>query len=712
MQAETSPNLIRLGRRVRAIVQSEVADCAFACLAMVAQYHSSSVTISDLKQKFGSTSAGTGLRALMRMAEAIGLQARALRVEMSALSDISLPAILHWDQSHYVVLASVRTGFSGRVFEVFDPASGRRLLSEAELSRSFTGVLVEIEPSEADLLQSDTPRLTLVSIIRGAKEFRRTVILVVCLSVLVQLGTLLLPLLTQVVVDQVVPTGDVPLLFLLILLVIGLLAFSVLSYLVRAQILIYAALKISQHLAGGLFSHMMRLPYRFFDTRTSGDILARFDSTRVISQALAQDLPAIVVDVAAAASALTLLAVYSIPLALVALAGVLLYIVVRAIMLRYEREAELQQIMARAKQESMLLESIRAMVTLKMLGKERDRTRDWLAVQAEAIGHEARVERVRASFDTVSLLTTSLVATFTVLIAAWFVMRSTLTLGMLFAVAAYSQAFVVASLSVAKTVFEFKVLGLHLARVEEVAVLDAEPKIDDSIWIPKDSIREVQMRDVFFAYGAFERPILRGIDLTIRKGQRIGIVGASGCGKTTLLKILSGLLVQTAGDVRVDGMPLDDLRRMAYRKSVASVLQEDTLLAGSIGENIAFFNAEIDMGRVEECARLAAIHDDIVNMPMAYETIVGDMGSSLSAGQRQRVLLARALYSDPQLLILDEGTAHLDPEAASRIYGNLRSLELMIVIVSHHGDAMCVADCVFEMKEGVLAPASSQPGAP
>lgn len=696
---------MRFGRRVRAIVQSEVADCAFACLAMVAQYHGSSVTISDLKQKFGTTSAGTGLRSLMQMSEAVGLQARALRVEIPALTDVSLPAILHWDQSHYVVLASVRIGVSGKVYEIFDPASGRRLLSEVELSRSFTGVLVEIEPSGSDLLQSDAPRLTLGSIIRGAKEFRRTIILVILLSVLVQLGALLLPLLTQIVVDEVVPTGDVHLLLLLVLLVLGLLTFAVLSYLVRAQILIFAALKIAQHLAGGLFSHMMRLPYRFFDTRTSGDILARFDSTRVISQALAQDLPTIVVDVAAAACAIALLAVYSIPLALVALAGVMIYVVVRATMLRYEREAELRQIMARARQESMLLESIRAMVTLKMLGKERNRTRDWLAAQSEAIGHEARVERVRASFDTVSLLATSLVATFTVLIAAWFVMRSKLTIGMLFAVAAYSQAFVVAALSVARTAFEFKVLGLHLARVEEIAVLDPEPRIDHSVPPSKDAIREVRLCDVFFTYGAFDSPILKGIDLTIRKGERIGIVGASGCGKTTLLKILSGLLVQTAGDVRVDGIPLDDLRRMAYRKSVASVLQEDTLLAGSIGENIAFFSANMDMDRVEECARLAAIHEDIAAMPMAYETIVGDMGSSLSAGQRQRVLLARALYSDPQLLILDEGTAHVDAQAASRIYENLRSLDLMIVIVSHHEEAMRVADTVFEMNEGALYPA-------
>lgn len=687
---------------MRTTLQSESSDCAFACLVMVAQYYGSTLTISDLKQKFGSTSSGTGLREMLLMAEAIGFRGRALRVEVSGLSHIVLPAILHWNQNHYVVLSRVRSRLRETKYEILDPASGKRTISHGELSNLFTGVVMEVEETDANIFKSNAPRLTLTAIVKGTRSFRSTVMLITGLSIIVQIGTLLLPLLTQVVVDRAVPTADVDLLVLLLFLGFGVLAFSALSHLVRAHILIYSALKISQHLSGSLFGHLMRLPYRFFDTRSSGDVLTRFSSVRIVSQALAEDLPTLVVDIVAAACAITLLAVYSGALALISAGGLLSYVVVRMALLSREREIELRQLNARARHDSMLLESIRAMVTLKMLGKEQERTRNWHSAQSEAIGHEGRLERLRVSFDTMSLFAVSCVAILTTMCAAWFVIKSKFTLGMLFAVASYSQIFITSSLSVARKSFAVKMLALHLERLEEIALLEPEILVSESNLTPRIDISDIELRDIYFSYSAFSPVILKGLNLRISKGNKVGIIGSSGCGKTTLLKIICGLITPSAGNVHIGGLPMDNTSRVAYRKSIATVLQEDTLLTGTIRENISFFDINLDARLVEECARSTSIHDDIMAMPMRYETLVGDMGSSLSAGQRQRILFARALYKAPDLLVLDESTAHLDAAVASRIYEHLKTIQTTMVFVTHQRESLGFVDDIYELKNGLL----------
>jgi ATP-binding cassette, subfamily B, bacterial CvaB/MchF/RaxB len=273
----------------------------------------------------------------------------------------------------------------------------------------------------------------------------------------------------------------------------------------------------------------------------------------------------------------------------------------------------------------------------------------------------------------------------------------------------YRQHFTDKAVQLIEKALEFRLLGLHLERLSDIALTPLEPGHDQPLSYVREVVGRIELRNVFFRYSDTEPFVLENINLTIEPGEFVTITGPSGGGKTTLVKIMLGLLQPTSGEVLIDGLALSVIGVRAYREQVSAVMQEDQLLSGSIADNICFFDAEFNHEKMVHCAQLAAIHDEIMSMPMSYNSLVGDMGSSLSGGQKQRILLARALYRVPRILFLDEGTAHLDVDNERCIHATLRSLDMTRVSIAHRPDTVSGAERVVRVAKTIVSDSGARP---
>jgi ATP-binding cassette subfamily B protein RaxB len=337
-------------------------------------------------------------------------------------------------------------------------------------------------------------------------------------------------------------------------------------------------------------------------------------------------------------------------------------------------------------------ESVRAIQSLKLFNRESERESQWLNRYSEVANADVRLGHAKVAFSTLNDVIFGLENIITVYLAARLALGNALTVGMIFAFMSYKQNFTEKAVQLIEKAIDFRVLGLHLERLADIALTPVEPGHDQSLSYTHQIEGRIELRNVYFRYSESDAFVLEDINLTIEPGQFVNIMGPSGGGKTTLIKIMLGLLEPTKGEIFIDGLPLTPIRWRLYREQVAAVMQEDQLLSGSVADNICFFDQDFDRERMMVCAQLAGIHQEIMVMPMTYNSLVGDMGSSLSGGQKQRLLLARALYRQPRILFLDEGTAHLDIDNERYIHQSLSQLQMTRVSVAHRPDISASAD--------------------
>jgi ATP-binding cassette subfamily B protein RaxB len=432
-----------------------------------------------------------------------------------------------------------------------------------------------------------------------------------------------------------------------------------------------------------LFHHLVRLPISYFEKRHIGDILSRFTSIEPIRAALAEGVITSVIDGVMALATIAMIFVYSAKLALVVLTAFVLYGVVRIGLYRVLRQRNLAVIEAKAQENSTFIETLRAIQTLKLFNRESDREGQWLNRYADVVSANVRLGRTKVAFSTINDAIFGLENIITIYLAARMALADVFTIGMIFAFMSYKGQFIEKGVQLIEKALDFRILELHLERLADIALSKLERGHDQVLAYIRPIEGRIELRNVFFRYAESEPFVLEDFSLAIEPGEFVTITGPSGGGKTTLMKIMLGLLEPTHGDVLVDGIPLASVGTRAYREQIGAVMQEDQLLSGSIADNICFFDPSFDQQRMIECARLARIHDEIMAMPMTYNSLIGDMGSSLSGGQKQRVLLARALYRQPRMLFLDEGTAHLDVDNEKRINESLRCLNMTRISVAH-----------------------------
>ena len=665
--------------RLPVIQQTEAAECGLACLAMIASYHGHRIDLNTLRRRHPISLQGVTLRALIEVATHLNLVCRPVRFELGQLRQLHLPAIVHWDMNHFVVLKSVtRTGIV-----VHDPACARKFFKISEASKHLTGVALELSPSQGFLLKDERARLPFSIFWEQLHGNTHALVQIFILSVVLEAFVITSPFYLQLTIDEVIARSDADLLVVLALGFGLLTAIKVAANAVRSLIMVIVQNALHFQIGARLFHHLVRLPIAYFEKRHIGDILSRFTSIEPIRNALAEGMIAAAIDGLMAIATLAMIFLYSTQLALVVLTAFVLYATVRLVLYRVFRERSQVVIETRAQESSTLIETVRAIQSLKLFNRETERESLWLNRYADVVSANVSLGRTRIAFTTIRDVIFGLETVITIYLAARLALSNSLTIGMIFAFMSYKQQFTEKAALLVEKALDFRILELHLERLADVALTPLERGHDRPLAYTRQIQGQIELRHVSFRYAETEPFVLEDISLIIEAGQSVTIMGPSGGGKTTLVKIMLGLLEPTSGEVLIDGVPLLTLGYKAYREQVGAVMQEDQLLSGSIADNICFFDTSFDSERMIRCAQLAGIHEEIMAMPMTYNTLIGDMGSSLSGGQKQRLLLARALYHQPRILFLDEGTAHLDIDNERRINETLKHLRMTRISVAH-----------------------------
>ena len=680
------------------MLQSEAAECGLTCVAMIAAHHGHRINVGGLRRRFPSSMKGATIADLINVAANLELSPRALRLEIDELPKLQLPAVLHWDLNHFVVLEKI----AGHDLVILDPASGRKILSITKAGKHFTGVALELAPS-ADFTPVDARVTTKLSDLWSRlRNYRGAMTQVFALSLLLQLTTLAMPFFMQLTVDEAIGQSDTNLLGLLLL---GFGLVFVLNGIIqslRSWVVLTLGQSISFQLGGNVFRHLLRLPLSYFESRHVGDLMSRIGSVQPIQSLLTTGIVNAVIDAVLALTTLVVMALLSVKLALLVVAVTIFYVLFRLAVYPALRRRTEEEIVARANEETFLMESIRAIRSIKLHVHEAMRENGWRNRYAAVISADYHEQRYRIVTRLVENLLFGVQLLLTVYLAAAAIIADEMTIGMMLAFLAYRSSFIASATALVDHGENYRLLSVHLERLSDIV---AHPRENMLAAVPRTKILpapSIRAENLTFAYAPSDPPILRDLNFEIPAGAFAAIVGESGVGKTTLMRILLGLLTPTSGKLLIDDKPLTPATTAAWRARIGAVLQDDHLLTGTLADNIAFFDTAPDDRVIELAAGLARIHDTIAAMPMAYQSLIGDMGAALSSGQRQRVMLARALYRDPDALFLDEGTANLDEQNERAIGTMIARLPITRVVIAHRPILVEEADIVFRMEQGRL----------
>ena len=675
-------------KKLPVILQTEAAECGLASLAMVACYHGYVTDLATLRSRYSISLKGATLAELLKIAAALKFQARPLRLDLDEMRELKTPCLLHWDLSHFVVLkAATRDGI-----EIHDPAHGRRMFKYAEASKLFTGVALELTPDILFEKKEEKQQLKLRTLFGKVTGLKRSLLQVFLLAGALEVFGIVAPFFSQWIIDDALVSGDQNLLTILAIGVLFVALIRMAVGLIRSWVVMHLSTTLSLEWFANVFAHLLKLPVPWFEKRHLGDVVSRFGSLGSIQQAMTGGLVGAVLDGIMGVVTLAMMFIYSPILSGIALAAVVLYAALRIARYGALRDASAEQLVRQARQQSHFMESIRGIQALKLFNREEDRRQRYLKLAVDTTNNGLSIQKHNIAFSTANGLLVALENAAILYLGAMLVLSNQFSVGMLVAFIAYKDQFITRISAFIDTVISFRMLGIQAERLADI-VLTAPEEASQDIYLSQDAVEaDIEVRNVSFRYSQGEPWVLRNVSIKIEAGESVAIAGPSGCGKTTLLKIMLGQLQPEEGEVLVGGIPLKQLGLKYYRDQIGVVMQDDQLFAGSLAENIAFFDPQTEQARVEAAAKLAAIHHDIVKMPMGYNTLSGDMGTGLSGGQKQRMIFARALYKRPRILFLDEATSHLDTTTEMAVNQAVKRLSMTRVIIAHRQSTLEMAE--------------------
>ena len=684
-------------RRLPMFLQTEAAECGLASLGMIACFHGHRIDLAALRRRFTVSLKGATLAYLIQAAGRLHLAPRPLRLELEELVQLRAPCILHWDQNHFVVLES--TDARGAV--IYDPAFGVRRLSMAQVSQHFTGIALELTPTTQFQPVDERRRVRLRDLLGPVVGLKRSLAQVFILALALQAIAVVSPFYMQWAIDGAVVSADRDLLTVLGLGFVLLAVIHVGISMLRSWVVVYLGTTMNLQWLANVFSHLLKLPVSFFEKRHLGDVVSRFGAVNTIQRTLTSSFVEALIDGVMAVATLAMMLVYSVVLAMVALGAVALYGILRWSFYEPLRRATEEHIVHTAKQQSHFLETVRGVQSIKLFGRQEERRSRWLNLVVDAVNQDLVMQKLGLGFRSANGLVFGLERVAIVWLGALLILDSAFSVGMLFAFVAYKEQFTARVAGLIDKAIELRMLGLQGERLADIVLTAPEEEPHAGSVDGVDASLEV--RDLSFRYSDTEPFVLLNCSFAVTPGESLAIVGVSGGGKTTLLKLMLGLLSPTDGKILAGGVDIQKLGIERYRKLVGTVMQDDQLFAGSIADNVSFFDPSPDHSAIEHFARLAAVHDDIAAMPMGYNTLIGDMGAALSGGQRQRILLARALYKQPRILFLDEATSALDVQKERAVNESIRSLNLTRILIAHRPETIASADRVIVLQGGKVA---------
>jgi ATP-binding cassette subfamily B protein len=691
----------RRARRYPALLQLSETDCGAACLSMILRYFRKHVSINRLRDKANVSREGATLYSIAEAAETLGFHTRGIRASYEHLLRVELPAVAHWEGFHYIVLYEARPD---RVI-VADPAIGLRRLSREEFEKGWTGYLLLMTPTPK-LEGVEESRTTFGRFLPLLKPYRGLLLEIFLASLVLQLFGLATPIFTQVIVDTVLVHKNVSLLNLMLVGMLLIAVFQTATTALRYYLLVHTTRRIDMQMVVNFYRHILSLPMRYFEERKVGDILKRFNENARIRDFLTGRALTVVLDCLMVVVYLGLMFFYNVKLTLLALAFipgyVILTVVITPVFKRQFREAFEKA----AEADSQMVESVTGVGTVKATAAER-RIR-W---KLEGLIVKSLNVQFRSAMSGMTAISIgNFLQTLNVVILFWYgarlVINNELTVGQLVAFNVLVVSVTRPILSLVDLWREFQEINIALERLNDV--FDAKPEEDPTkqALINLPTLRgHIKFDNVTFRYPTRpDRNALQSINLEIYPGQTVALVGRSGAGKSTFASILLRLHEPNEGRVYIDGYDLRQVSISSLRSQIGVVPQEVFLFSGTIRENIAFGDPDAPLEQVVGAGMLAGAHDFISELPLGYETKIGERGQSLSGGQKQRIAIARALFKKPRILIFDEATSALDTESERAIQQNLENIlkDRTTFVIAHRLSTVRNADLIVVMDRGAI----------
>lgn len=677
--------------RVPVVLQTEVADCALACLVMILCYWNRRIDLAKLRQLFPPAITGTSLRKIRDIADHFGLQTQVYRLEADKITTVPTPFIAHWEQNHFIVVAKVK----GPTITIHDPRYGKDVLDIAKFKRKFSGYVVRLTPGQAFSGGDDRIGTWKLPLHGLATFLRPNIARILLLSVGIEILSLATPYYSQIVIDDFIKSPDKHLLVLLTGAFAFLVGLRVLIAILRARLVSTLSAKVVYFVSDRILRHLVSLPFAFFTRRHIGEVISRISVGESIRNPLTTHIVEIAVDSLMVVGTIAVMIWYSAPLALITIGAIAMVTLISALLIRPQLTAVNKLLVHGAEEEGSIIETVRNVQPIKIFGKEHRRVDHWAERTHTRLRDQVQMEMYTAWDDAAGTLLFGLATVVTIYFAVTEVIANSLTVGMLFAFVAYqTQASGFAS-DLIRGLGRFLRLRSYLERMGETLCEEPEERQPIPCAHPVKFRGAIEINGVGFRYPDQDDWIFRDVFLTVEPGEKLAIVGPTGIGKTTFVRILLGLLEPTEGFCLIDGASPKALPAGV----ITAVAQDDVLLKGTIIENVAFFDPHPEVQRVEESLYYVGLGPYVETLPLKWHTMVGEYSGLLSAGQRQLLLLARALYVKPKVLILDEGTSNLDLKTEVEVLNALAALNVTQVVVSHRLDSVREKYIIRDLRE-------------
>lgn len=682
---------------MREYYQTEVSECGLACIATAASMLGSDLTLNQLRGRHGS-SRGANVIQMIEVLSGLDIHARAVRCEIEELKHITCPAILHWNMNHYVVLL----GHARGTLKIFDPAIGVTNVSRQRVERSFTGVALELSKMESFKARPVTPTFNARQVLTLSSAARSALLHGSVYSVFLQVFMLASPFFMQIAIDEAAARGDIDVLGILVAGFLALVVLNSIAEWLRGVAVGRATAMIGFDASRRLFRHLVSLPLPWFERRRLADVATRMEVLDTLKNAFATGLAASTIDGILTITLVAAMFLYSPLLCGISLLLLIGYVVARMILAPFVASAVAASMQSSMMEKGSRLETVKSIGTLKSGGGERGREVEWISKLSDSTTRSLRAQKYQFAGGALRSLFDGLANAAVIYFAVQSIVDARMSIGAAYAFMAFRRNLFMRVHTLVEGILTLRVSWAHCDRLADIALSEVESQGSPSMLAKSSHLSRLSSKGVYYRYGGGESYALSNVDIELKQGEFIAIVGRTGSGKTTLLKTLAGLYAPTLGQVEMDGFSPNQMGWRVFRSNLGIVLQEDELLAGSILDNVTFFAERIDKALVWKCLEIAAVRDEVEQMPMLLDTRVGDISGTLSTGQKQRILLARALYKEPKFLLLDEFTSNVDPRTERCILANLEELGIGRLIVTHRKEVLACAQRVYEIRGGQL----------
>ncbi len=682
------------------VYQMEATECGAASLSMIFSYFGKNMALEQMRIETGVSRDGCNAGNIMRAAKKYGLECHGYRKELEGLFELPTPCIIHWNFNHFVVYEGIKHGYA----YLNDPAVGRRKLTMEELDDGFTGIVLTFAITDK-FIKEKKKNLFYLNIRERLSGQYSSVIKLICIGLLLVIPGLMIPVMSQIFLDDILTGGNIEWFsgFIVVMLSVIILNSSLNFY--RSLILQKLQTKMTLISAHKFLSHLFRLPIGFFDQRYAGDLAGRVDNNNNISVFLAGDLAETVLNLLVAVFYLILLLIYNPVLTTIGVANLAINIIAVQLSSKTISSISIKLQQDQGKTMGTVYAGINITSTLKASGTENEYVSRILGNYAKNITIEQKLNKLQNLMNIIPQVSESISTILVLMIGGLFVIRGNMTIGMLVAFGSLLGSFTQPVNALVGFVKKIQMLKADMNRVEDILNYPLDKKFEhgEKIHMQTKLSGNVELKNISFGYSRLAPPLVEKFNFKLNSGNSIAFVGASGCGKSTVSKLISGLYQPWSGEILMDGISINNLPKSVICASISTVSQDITLFSGTIKDNLTMWNNGILEADMIRAAKDACIHDTITSKPGAYDFVLTEGATNMSGGQRQRLEIARALTTNPSILIMDEATSALDPIVEKQILDNIKRRGCTCIIVAHRLSAIRDCDQIIVMNRGKIA---------